>query len=233
MGQLLGVAWAPVETPIEALAIAPPPPPLPPAVAAVEGLEEAGAGPEGMGGGIKLTGQVRGVDGEGGSACLPARLLVLPWVCVQHMPPPCSMLCAPRFALLQSRAALMHKLAANAGLDVSNVPQIPLPQVMQPQVRRGSYGLRAGRHARTGHILAKCATSGFCSVFCLLCWCCAVLPVRCTSAPALMCLSLRLCPPPPPSQMPAALALEQGLLGPASPIPTQCLLLKNMFAPEE
>jgi RNA-binding protein 39 len=33
--------------------------------------------------------------------------------------------------------------------------------------------------------------------------------------------------------MPAALALEQGLLGPASPIPTQCLLLKNMFAPEE
>jgi RNA-binding protein 39 len=33
--------------------------------------------------------------------------------------------------------------------------------------------------------------------------------------------------------MPTALALEQGLLGPASPIPTQCLLLKNMFAPEE
>jgi hypothetical protein len=46
------------------------------------------------------------------------------------------LLCALRFALLQSRAALMHKLAANAGLDVSNVPQIPLPQVVQPQVRR-------------------------------------------------------------------------------------------------
>lgn len=30
-----------------------------------------------------------------------------------------------------------------------------------------------------------------------------------------------------------ALALEQGLLGPASPIPTQCLLLKNMFDPAE
>ena len=31
----------------------------------------------------------------------------------------------------------------------------------------------------------------------------------------------------------AALALEQGVLGPASPIPTQCLLLKNMFNPAE
>jgi hypothetical protein len=30
-----------------------------------------------------------------------------------------------------------------------------------------------------------------------------------------------------------ALALEQGVLGPASPIPTQCLLLKNMFNPAE
>jgi len=29
------------------------------------------------------------------------------------------------------------------------------------------------------------------------------------------------------------LALEQGVLGPASPIPTQCLLLKNMFDPAE
>lgn len=28
------------------------------------------------------------------------------------------------------------------------------------------------------------------------------------------------------------LALEQGLLGPASPVPTNCLLLKNMFSPE-
>ena len=26
---------------------------------------------------------------------------------------------------------------------------------------------------------------------------------------------------------------EQGILGPKSPIPTQCLLLKNMFSPEE
>ena len=31
----------------------------------------------------------------------------------------------------------------------------------------------------------------------------------------------------------ADLALEQGVLGPASPIPTQCLLLKNMFDPEK
>ncbi len=62
----------------------------------------------------------------------------------------------------------MNKLAANAGLDVSNVPQIPLPQVAPQQ------------------------------------------PL-----------------------VPAALALEQGLLGPASPIPTQCLLLKNMFDPAE
>ncbi|PSC72790.1 Splicing factor isoform 1 [Micractinium conductrix] len=65
-----------------------------------------------------------------------------------------------------ARAALMSKLAATAGLDTSNVPQIPMPQMQQPQ-------------------------------------------------------------------MPAALQLEQGMLGPASPIPTQCLLLKNMFAPEE
>ncbi len=34
-------------------------------------------------------------------------------------------------------------------------------------------------------------------------------------------------------QVPSAVALEQGLLGPASPIPTQCLLLKNMFNPAE
>lgn len=49
--------------------------------------------------------------------------------------------------------------------------------------------------------------------------------------------------PGPPSMVPAgtvvlqanaqALALEQGVLGPASPIPTQCLLLKNMFNPAE
>ncbi len=31
----------------------------------------------------------------------------------------------------------------------------------------------------------------------------------------------------------ASLALEQGVLGPASPIPTPCLLLKNMFNPAE
>ena len=98
VGQLLGVAWAPVETPIEALAIAPPPPPLPPAVAAAEGLlEETGAGVEGMGGGIKLTGQVGGVDGGGEGrgrwppslpACLPALWSLV--VCVQHMAPPCA-----------------------------------------------------------------------------------------------------------------------------------------------
>jgi len=49
--------------------------------------------------------------------------------------------------------------------------------------------------------------------------------------------------PGPPAMVPAgtvvlqagaqALALEQGVLGPASPIPTQCLLLKNMFNPAE
>ena len=62
----------------------------------------------------------------------------------------------------------MSKLAANAGLDVSNVPQIPQPMMPTAQM-----------------------------------------------------------------QVPEALALEQGLLGPASPIPTQCLLLKNMFDPAE
>jgi RNA-binding protein 39 len=67
----------------------------------------------------------------------------------------------------QSRAALMSKLAANAGLDTTNVPQIPLPATR------------------------------------------------------------------PQQGVPDALALEQGLLGPASPIPTQCLLLKNMFDPAE
>ena len=30
-----------------------------------------------------------------------------------------------------------------------------------------------------------------------------------------------------------ALKLEQGILGPASPIPSPCLLLKNMFNPSE
>jgi RNA-binding protein 39 len=61
----------------------------------------------------------------------------------------------------------MSKLAANAGLDTTNVPQIPLPATR------------------------------------------------------------------PQQGVPDALALEQGLLGPASPIPTQCLLLKNMFDPAE
>ncbi|GMH41513.1 hypothetical protein BSKO_09423 [Bryopsis sp. KO-2023] len=32
--------------------------------------------------------------------------------------------------------------------------------------------------------------------------------------------------------VPNPMALDQGLLGPASPIPTQCLLIKNMFNPE-
>lgn len=40
---------------------------------------------------------------------------------------------------MQSRVALMSKLAANAGLDTSNVPQLPLPQQpQQPQVRLGA-----------------------------------------------------------------------------------------------
>jgi RNA-binding protein 39 len=37
--------------------------------------------------------------------------------------------------------------------------------------------------------------------------------------------------PPPPAPVPHELALARGLLGPASPIPTPCLLLKNMFDP--
>ncbi|KAL4443698.1 hypothetical protein ABPG75_011435 [Micractinium tetrahymenae] len=67
----------------------------------------------------------------------------------------------------QARTALMSKLAANAGLDTSNVPQLPVPQLPSQQ------------------------------------------------------------------QVPSGLAMEQGMLGPASPIPTQCLLLKNMFDPAE
>lgn len=127
VGHKLGVTWASMDAPLEAMAIAPPPPPLPmpppqmqmPPLA--EPLDETADGTGG--GGLKLTGQ--------------------------------------------SRAALMSKLAANAGLDTSNVPQLPVPQApVQPQV-------------------------------------------------------------------PTALSLEQGLLGPASPIPTQCLLLKNMFDPAE
>ncbi len=49
--------------------------------------------------------------------------------------------------------------------------------------------------------------------------------------------------PGPPVMVPAgtmvlsqdaqALKLEQGILGPASPIPSPCLLLKNMFNPSE
>ena len=38
---------------------------------------------------------------------------------------------------------------------------------------------------------------------------------------------------PQPPQMQNPLALDQGLLGPASPIPTQCLLIKNMFDPTQ
>lgn len=47
-------------------------------------------------------------------------------------------------------------------------------------------------------------------------------------------------PPAPPvpagpvmSAPAQALALEQGVLGPSSPRPTQCVLLKNMFNPEQ
>jgi RNA-binding protein 23/39 len=35
------------------------------------------------------------------------------------------------------------------------------------------------------------------------------------------------------AQVPPELQMQQGVLGPASPIPTQCLLLKNMFDPAE
>lgn len=45
---------------------------------------------------------------------------------------------------------------------------------------------------------------------------------------------------PPPAALSTApsisknpLALEQGVLGPASPIPTPCVLLKNMFDPAQ
>ena len=62
----------------------------------------------------------------------------------------------------------MNKLAANAGLDTSNVPQLPTLGMPLPQQ---------------------------------------------------------------PLQVPDALALAQGVLGPASPIPTQCVLVKNMFDP--
>ncbi|GAB4822034.1 hypothetical protein N2152v2_009080 [Parachlorella kessleri] len=40
-------------------------------------------------------------------------------------------------------------------------------------------------------------------------------------------------PVQPQVLVPSAVTLEQGLLGPASPIATQCLLLKNMFNPAE
>ena len=40
-------------------------------------------------------------------------------------------------------------------------------------------------------------------------------------------------PPPPPSGRGETLIFEQGLLGPASPIPTTCVLLKNLFDPAE
>ncbi|KAI7845041.1 hypothetical protein COHA_001407 [Chlorella ohadii] len=164
VGHQLQVAWTAVETPIEALvsaAIAPPP--LPPGVApginpanlaALAGLvaSEMGIVPGAMPG--AMPGQMgapvvaslpesldEGVEAAGGVGGIKLTG--------------------------QSRVALMSKLAANAGLDTSNVPQLPLPQApQQPQI-------------------------------------------------------------------PAALAMEQGMLGPASPIPTQCLLLKNMFDPAE
>lgn len=126
-GYQMGVNWCSIDTPLAALAIAPPPPAMPPpgvapAAAMADALDEGAEGGT-VGGGLKLTGQ--------------------------------------------ARAALMSRLAGSAGLDVSMVPQIPMPQMhAQPQV-------------------------------------------------------------------PSGLALEQGLLGPASPIPTQCLLLKNMFNPAE
>lgn len=112
------VTWTSLETPLEALAVAPPMPGMPqmggmmgglagsllqamaaPGAAAVELPENLAEGVEGasggVGGGLKLTGG--------------------------------------------ARAALMSKLAATAGLDTSNVPQIPLPQAPQgPQVRRGA-----------------------------------------------------------------------------------------------
>lgn len=71
----------------------------------------------------------------------------------------------------QSRVALMSRLAANAGIEV---PQLP-----------ASFGGAA------------------------------------------------VLPPAAAALVPPELAMQQGMLGPASPIPTQSLLLKNMFDPEE
>lgn len=40
-------------------------------------------------------------------------------------------------------------------------------------------------------------------------------------------------PQQPQMQVPSSISMDQGLLGPGSPIPTQCVLLKNMFNPAE
>lgn len=63
------------------------------------------------------------------AAALLAPILLAPVVTAQLLPS------------AQSRVALMSKLAANAGLDTSNVPQLPLPQApQQPQVQAGVVG---------------------------------------------------------------------------------------------
>lgn len=73
----------------------------------------------------------------------------------------------------QSRVELMSRLAANAGIEV---PQLP------------TYGMGGPMGPAVGQ---------------------------------------------PAGGVPQELAMEQGVLGPASPIPTQCLLIKNMFDPAE
>ena len=211
VGHAMVVTWTSLETPLEALAVAPPMPAMPalggaglPGLAAGGGLlaqaqaavpvelpENLGEGVEGasggVGGGLKLTGG--------------------------------------------ARAALMSKLAATAGLDTSNVPQIPVPQAHTQPLVRG-----AGRGQRRGCLLG--GPAGRAQQGCVAGYGCqqpVTGPMLCPALSPWLLPERPRCPPArlPPTQVPAAVQLEQGLLGPASPIPTQCVLLKNMFAPEE
>lgn len=127
----------------------------------------------------------------------------------------------------------MSKLAANAGLDTSNVPQLPVPQL--PTQQQVGPGARAHARASLNRVPAAltCCRSP-------ACWH-AVAARQGRSASSCACQvgpdphawRHGFSPAAPPLQVPSGLALEQGMLGPASPIPTQCLLLKNMFDPAE
>lgn len=60
-------------------------------------------------------------------------------------------------------------------------------------------------------------------------------PAPVSNGPQTMAMPSQQLPPPPAQQGPAisaparALMMEQGVLGPGSPRPTLCVLLKNMF----